>query len=252
MVVIHHRSAQGAQPALLEAYGAYGSPTVEPIYNAPLLTWASARTLAYCGVRGGNERGRAWHEGGREANKPNAHADFIACGETLVKMGLTTPTQLAAMGTSAGGLLAPVAALQRPDLFRAAVPRVAVANPTRLEAMDNGPNQYAEMGDPRTETGFRALAKQDAVLILQAQLRANPAYTPPALFVTLGLNDKRVAPWMPAKFAALAQAQVGARSVVMVRADGAQGHGVGSAVGGVMQEWADTFTFLDAVLGAQP
>ncbi|WP_164846069.1 prolyl oligopeptidase family serine peptidase [Inhella crocodyli] len=252
MVVIRHRTAQGAQPALLEAYGAYGIPTVEPIYNPSLLAWASRHTLAYCGVRGGNERGRAWHEGGREANKPKAHADFIACGQTLVKLGLTTPVQLAAMGTSAGGLLAPVAALQRPDLFRAAVPRVAVLNPTRLEAMANGPNQYAEMGDPRTEAGFRALASQDALLILQAQLRAKPAYLPPALLVTLGLNDQRVSPWMPAKFAATAQALVGARSPVLVRADGAQGHGVGSAVGGVVQEWADTFTFLNTVLGTEP
>jgi prolyl oligopeptidase len=118
--------------------------------------------------------------------------------------------------------------------------------------MGNGPNQYAEMGDPRTEAGFRALARQDAVLILQERLRANPQANLPAFLITLGMNDRRVEPWMPAKFAALAQAQVGARSLVMVRADGAQGHGVGSAVGGVMQEWADTFTFLDAVLGAQP
>ncbi len=252
MVVIRHREAQGPQPALLEAYGAYGVPTVEPLYNAALLAWASHHTLAYCGTRGGNERGRAWHEGGRESNKPNAHADFIACGEALVKLGLTTPVQLAATGTSAGGLLSPVAALQRPDLFRAAVPRVGVLNPTRLEAMANGPNQYAEMGDPRTEPGFRALARQDAVLVLQARARANPAYLPPALFVTLGLNDRRVEPWMPAKFAATAQALVGARSPVLVRADGAQGHGVGSAVGGVVQEWADTFTFLNTVLGTEP
>ena len=45
--------------------------------------------------------------------------------------------------------------------------------------------------------------------------------------------------------------QVSQRSPVMVRADGAQGHGVGSAVGGVVQEWADTFTFLNAVLGIE-
>jgi prolyl oligopeptidase len=252
MVVLRHRDAKGPQAAILEAYGAYGSPTVEPFYNPSLLSWASGHTLAFCGVRGGNERGRAWHEGGREANKPNAHADFIACGEALVALGLTTPAQLSAMGTSAGGLLSPVPALQRPDLFRAAVPRVAVLNPTRLEAMANGPNQYAEMGDPRTEAGFRALAKQDAVLQLQERLRANPQYVPPALFVTLGLNDQRVSPWMPAKFAATALAQAGSRSPVFVRSDGTQGHGVGSAVGGVVQEWADTFAFLEAVLGTRP
>ena len=252
LVVLRHREAQGPQPALLEAYGAYGMPTVEPVYNPSMLAWASRHTLAYCGVRGGNERGRAWHEGGREANKPNAHADFIACGQTLVALGLTTPAQLSAMGTSAGGLLAPVAALQRPDLFRAAVPRVGVINPTRLEAMANGPNQYAEMGDPRTEAGFRALASQDALLILQERQRVDPRYAPPALFVTLGLNDQRVAPWMPAKFAAAALAQSGSRSVVFVRSDGTQGHGVGSALGGLVQELADTFTFLDVVLSPKP
>ena len=226
-------------------------PTAEPWYNAPLLAWVSrGNTLAMCGTRGGNERGRAWHEAGREANKPNAHADFLACGQRLLELGLTTPAQLAATGTSAGGLLGPVVGLQRPDLFRAVVARVAVVNPTRLEAMANGPNQYAEMGDPRTEAGFQALMKQDAYQMLQARASAAGAAQPlPQLFVTIGLNDQRVAPWMGAKFAAAALAQSAGRSLVLVRADDAQGHGVGSALGKQVDEFADTFSFLEHVLG---
>ena len=251
MVVIRRPGVRGPQPTVIDAYGSYGVPTAEPLYAASWLAWASSHTLVYCGTRGGNERGRAWHDAGREANKKNAHADLIACGEALVQQGLTTPAMLAVTATSAGGLLGPIAALQRPDLFRAVVARVAILNATRLEAMANGPNQYAEMGDPATEAGFRALVAQDAVLTLQQRLTADARYVPPAMLVTVGLNDQRVAPWMPAKFAATALAAAGDRQTILVRADGRQGHGIGSGASLVVEETADVFTFLEGVLGVR-
>ncbi|GAP38723.1 hypothetical protein ISF6_5276 [Piscinibacter sakaiensis] len=247
MVVIRRDAAPGPQAVLLEAYGSYGEPSTVPGYLPSLLAWAvRGHTLALCGTRGGNERGRAWHEAGRAAAKPNAHADYLACAQRLVDTGRTEPGRLAATGTSAGGLLSPVAALQRPDLFSVIVPRVAIANATRLEAMRNGPNQFAEMGDPRTEAGFRALAAQDAVLALQAAPRL------PDLFVTVGLNDQRVAPWMGAKFAATALARDQPGQVTMLRADAEAGHGIGSMADGLVQEFADTYTFLEARLPPGP
>ena len=50
-------------------------------------------------------------------------------------------------------------------------------------------------------------------------------------------------------FAAAALAQSAGRSLVLVRADDAQGHGVGSALGKQVDEFADTFSFLEHVLG---
>jgi prolyl oligopeptidase len=228
----------GPLPTIVNGYGSYGITTTAPWYHARVLPWAVHGGVAVlCGVRGGGERGRAWHEAGRSAAKPNAHADFIACAETLIARGYTTPGQLAATGTSAGGLVAPPAAMKRPDLFAALVPRVAILNPTRLAFGSNGVNQFAEMGDPTTPEGFAALLAQDSYLM------AGEAGDIPDTLITIGLNDRRVSPWEGAKFAARASARFGARRQVLVRAEDA-GHGIGSSRDQQNAEWADIFAFV--------
>jgi prolyl oligopeptidase len=238
LVVITPRG-RGPWPTLLEAYGAYGAPTATPWYNSYMLSWTGrGGGLAFCGTRGGNERGRSWHDGGRERNKVNAHADYIACAERLIALDVARPGGIAATGTSAGGLLAPVAVQRRPELFGALLPRVAILNPSRLEKAPNGPNQFSEMGDPRTEDGYRALVSQDAYLALAS------AKDLPDTLVTVGLNDQRVTPWMGAKFAAHARDRFGEKRLIMLRADAEAGHGVGSTRDVLVNEWADVFAFL--------
>ena len=228
----------GGGPTILAGYGSYGQMSVSPWYSPAQLAWlAHGGTVAFCGTRGGSERGRPWHDAGRAANKPNAQADYIACAERLIQTGHATARSLVATGTSAGGLLVPPAALKRPELFTAVVPRVAILNPTRFEAAENGANQYAEMGDPRTENGFLALLAQDAYAL------AADAVDAPDMLLTVGLNDKRVAPWMAAKFAARSLQRFGDRRLVLVRADAAAGHGIGSSRDNLIAEWADVFSF---------
>lgn len=240
MVVLLPRGGKpaGGGPTILAGYGSYGIMSVSPWYSPSLLAWVEhGGTVAICGTRGGSERGRAWHDAGRGVNKHQAQADYIACAERLIQAGYARPRSLVATGTSAGGLLAPPAVLKRPELFTAAVPRVAILNPSRLEAAENGANQYAEMGDPRTELGFKALLAQDAYVLLK------DATVAPDLLLTVGLNDKRVAPWMAAKFAARALERFGQKSLVLVRTYEDAGHGVGSARDRLIAEWADVFTF---------
>lgn len=229
----------GASPLLLEGYGGYGVNTAEPYYAQ----WTfglleSGGLVAYCGTRGGGERGRSWHEAGRSANKPNAHADLIACGERLVELGLTTPKQMTVMGTSAGGLVAPPAALKRPDLFGGLIANVAVLNPTRLAAAENGANQFAEMGDPTTADGFKALALADSYRLLLT------AKDMPDTLITVGLNDRRVEPWFSAKFAARALERFGRKRLVLVRTDPDAGHGIGSARDQLVEQSTDIYTFV--------
>lgn len=239
VVILPPGGKRAAMPTLLQGYGSYGSLMVSPWYSPYLLPWAvRGGALAYCGTRGGGERGRAWHEAGRAEKKPNAHADFIACAERLIEAGYATPRTLAASGTSAGGQLVPPAVLKRPELFAALVPRVALLNATRIGAAPNGANQFAEMGDPGTEAGYRGLAAQDAYLMLA------DAKDIPDTLITVGLNDKRVAPWFAAKFAARASQRFGTRRLVLVRADAEAGHGVGSARDLQIAEFADTLAFL--------
>ncbi|HTU12199.1 MAG TPA: prolyl oligopeptidase family serine peptidase [Allosphingosinicella sp.] len=229
----------GSLPILLEGYGAYGSNVAEPFYSRFYFGLvAEGGAVVFCGTRGGSERGRAWHEGGREANKPNAQADLIACAERLIQLRLTSSSRLTVMGTSAGGLLAPPAALRRPELFAGLIANVAILNPTRLAVAPNGPNQYAEMGDPNVEAGFNALMTQDSYQMLA---RAND--TPDTLLL-VGLNDRRVAPWMSAKYAARALDRFGSRRLVLIRTDPEAGHGIGSANEQLIETWTDAFTFV--------
>ena len=240
MVVLLPRGGKPAQPVptFLEGYAGYGVLTVSPWYSPNFLAWLDhGGAFAFCGTRGGGERGRAWHEGGRSANKPVAQADFVACAERLHAIGISSPRTLVAVGTSAGGTLVPGAVLRRPQLFAALLSRVAMVDVSRLEVAENGPNQYAEFGDPRTEDGFKALVAQDAYLMLPTAAAA------PDMLLTIGLNDKRVAPWMNAKFAALAGNRFGDKSLVLVRADTEAGHGIGSARDRLIAEWADAFAF---------
>lgn len=235
----------GPLPLLLEGYGSYGINTAEPYYAQNVFgLLASGGAVAFCGTRGGGERGRAWHEGGRSANKPNAHADLIACGERLVAMGLTTPNRMTVMGTSAGGLLAPPAALRRPDLFGALLSNVGIVNPTRLAQAENGANQFGEMGDPNTEAGFNALLAQDSY-----QMLATARDMPDTLLI-VGLNDHRVAPWFSAKFAARALDRFGSRRLVLIRTDPEAGHGIGTARDRQVEQLADMYAFVLSQAGA--
>ena len=240
MVILLPKAGKPAAPlpTILEGYGSYGVMSVSPWYSPNFLAWlAHGGQMAFCGTRGGSERGREWHEGGRAANKPAAQADFIACAQRLEDTGYASPRTLVATGTSAGGTLVPGAVLRRPELFTGLVSRVAMVDVSRLEAAENGANQYAEFGDPRTEAGFRSLVAQDAYLMLPSASAA------PDMLVTIGLNDRRVAPWMGAKFAAMAASRFGDKSLVLIRADTQAGHGIGSARDRLIAEWADTFAF---------
>lgn len=239
-------TASQARPLLLEGYGSYGINTAEPFYSQYLFGMLEeGGVVAFCGTRGGGERGRAWHEAGRAANKPNAHADLIACGERLVELGYTTPRQMTVMGSSAGGLLAPPAALRRPELFGGLIANVAILNPTRLAVAENGPNQFSEMGDPNTAEGYRALLAQDSYRMLGI------ARDMPDTLLLVGLNDRRVSPWFSAKYAARALERFGSNRRVLIRTDPDAGHGIGSARDQLVDMFADAGAFVLHQAGAE-
>lgn len=239
LMVVRPKGAvpSGGVPTILEGYGGYGISTATPFYNRMGAAWvARGGAYAYCGTRGGGERGRAWHEGGRGPNKANAHADFIACAETLKAKGIATAAGPVATGGSMGGTLVPPAVLKRPDLFAAMVPAVGIVNPTRIGAAINGANQFDEMGDPNDPVKFKDLVAMDAYQMLPG------AKTMPPTMVMIGLNDKRVAPWMSAKFTARAQAKW-PDAKIWLNADDATGHGIGSGEDARLSQAADIYAF---------
>ncbi len=178
-------------------------------------------SYAVCHVRGGGELGDAWRLAGKDANKHNTWQDEIACGQYLVDQGITTKAQLAIMGGSAGGITMGRADGGASRSLRRGAGCVPAANTLRMEFTPNGPDNIPEFGTVTKEDGFKNLWEMDSVQHVQAGV----AY--PAVLISTGLNDPRVAPWVPAKFAA-ALLSVSPPNPVLLRIDAQAGHGIGS------------------------
>lgn len=238
----------GRHPVLLYAYGAY-SMTLEPTFSPMRRAWfdrGGVYVIAH--VRGSGGFGDDWYRAGRLENKPNSITDFIAAAEYLVRTGWASHATLSAMGASAGGIVVGGAIAARPNLFCAALIEVGLVNTLRLEQIPIGPFNIGEFGDTQTEEGVGMLYAIDAY----HQLRDNVAY--PGVIVATGLNDARVSPWMPAKFAARLQAANAGRRPELLRVENAGGHAVGTK-SQAEEELADYYAFLlwqAGVPGFQP
>ena len=238
LCVLHHKGLMldGSSPVVLTGYGSHG--WVQPREFSPqwLAWYERGGVYAVAGLRGGGDYGRPWHEAGRGPNKELTITDFIDCAEHLIAAGYTRPGRLAGMGGSAGGIPAGGALVRRPDLWAAMVLQVPVTNLTRQEFSQNA--NTAEHGTVRTESGLRAR------LIIDSYLRIEDGTQYPAMLLTTGLNDPRVAPWQPAKMAARLQAATTSGRPVLLRVDTHAGHGLGSTREQRNQLTADILAFL--------
>lgn len=241
--IVHRRGQvlDGRAPTLLQGYGAYGF-TWEARFDAARLAWLEqGGVIAMANPRGSGVFGQAWYEAGRQATKPNTWRDMIACAEYLIAQGWASPGTLAIEGTSAGGITSGRAATERPDLFAAVVLRVGVLDMVRAELEPNGPPNIPEFGSHATDPGFRAL------LAMSTYHHITPNVRYPAVLLTHGVNDPRVAVWhsskTAARFAAVSAALPGGRPVLL-RLDMDAGHGVDSTRSQRDEERTDIYAFL--------
>ncbi len=228
----------GSHPTLLTGYGAYGTSSTVGYSPTQLAEYELGVVRATCHVRGGGEYGEEWHLAGKEATKPNTWRDFIACAEYLIAQGYTSPAHLAGFGGSAGGILIGRAIEERPDLFAAAMAGVPLADLVRNETTANGGPNIPEFGSTKTEAGFRALYAMSPF----ANVADGVKY--PAVLVTTGINDPRVDPWEPAKFAARLQAATTSGKPVLLRVDYSAGHGVASSHEQGLELEVDSWSFV--------
>ena len=247
LVVMRRRGASGRTPTILEAYGGYGIDTVFPAYSRNDMAWLDkGGAVAYCGTRGGGERGREWHEGGRGPNKPRGMEDLAACARALAEAGIAPEQGPLVTGGSMAGALVPTATLRHPEAFGAMITAVGIVNPTRIAAAENGANQFAEIGDPGIPQQFRDLVAMDAY-----QMIPETKAPPPPTMMVIGLNDKRVVPWMTAKWMARARAKW-PNAPIYMRGDAQAGHGIGSAEDVRRAEAADSYAFAWSMQSKPP
>ena len=195
--------------------------------------------VAQPGLRGGNEYGEAWHEGGMLGNKQNVFDDFYASAEWLIKEGYTNSKKLVAFGGSNGGLLVGAAATQRPDLFNGIVCSVPLLDMVRFHKFRIARYWIPEYGDPDKAADFAWLLRYSPYHNIRVGVNM------PTMLVIAGENDTRVDPLHAKKFVAMGQANVGQTNPIMLKMDYGSGHGTGKSTA---QQVEDRETWLRFIL----
>jgi prolyl oligopeptidase len=236
----------GTNPTLLSGYGGFGI-SEKPYF----LGWFARIWLDQGGVyvdaniRGGGEYGEEWHKAGNLTKKQNVFDDFIASAQYLIDHRYTSPSRLAILGGSNGGLLMGAALTQRPELFRAVVSFVGIYDMLRVELDANGAFNVTEFGTVKDAGQFKALYAYSPY----NHVKDGTAY--PAILFLTGENDHRVNPMQSRKMTARLQAANSSDHPVLLRTSSNSGHGIGTALDERIEEYADVFGFLFDQLGVR-
>jgi oligopeptidase B len=188
----------GKGPLYLYGYGSYGI-SIDMFFNSNIFSMVDRGVVtATAHIRGGGEKGKAWHDAGRMMNKKTTFTDFISCAEDLVKRGYGSKDRLTIEGRSAGGLLMGAVLNMRPDLFHAAlvgVPFVDVMNTMLDETLPLTVGEFEEWGNPKEKAAFDYMITYSPYDNIEAK-----AY--PNMLVRTSFNDSQVMYWEPAKYVA--------------------------------------------------
>ncbi|WP_091152927.1 prolyl oligopeptidase family serine peptidase [Mucilaginibacter pineti] len=230
----------GNNPTLLEAYGGFGvinTPSFDP---GIVYFLNNGGVYAYACIRGGGELGNQWAKGGKGLNKQNSFNDFISGAEYLIKQGYTSPAKLAISGASNGGLVVAEAAIQRPDLFKAAIPVVAPLDMLRFENFTVGQFHTGEYGSVADSAGFKQLYNYSPY----NNIKANVNY--PSMLIITSENDDRVPPLHSFKFTAKLQSRPVQTNPILLLVNKQAGHyGTGdNSLVAELEEKASLYAFI--------
>ncbi len=240
MTLIYKKGLQrnGANPTLLNAYGAYGFSETASFLGGRLAWIEQGGVLALANVRGSGVHGHDWYLAGKKATKSNTWKDGVACAQYLIAQGYASPKTLGVMGTSAGGIFVGRTVTTAPQLFAAAIFDVGVMDAVRAEESANGITNISEFGSYRNAKEFPALVEMSTY----HQIKDGVAY--PAVLLVQGMNDPRVDAWHAGKAAARLQAASSSGKPVLLRLDMQAGHGMGSTANQRNAMAADIYSFL--------
>ncbi len=234
--------------ALIYAYGGFNAPWVPQFPSNGMAAIVEAGGLfVHAHLRGGAEFGLGWWEGGRLQNKQNCYADLYAVAEDLIARGVTMRERLAVTGASNGGLLSGVAITQRPDLWKAVVPRVPF-----LDVIGGMREPYGyvtsklEFGDPEDPEDVRRMAEFSPYHLVSE----GTAY--PAVFIDAGDTDPRCPAWHARKFASRLQAANCADTPILLHIWENVGHGWATDKEIQITEHTEWLAFLMQQLDLQP
>ncbi len=240
MIITHKKGLvrYGSNPTMLYGYGGFNI-SLTPYFSTSLLPWLErGGVYAVANLRGGGEKGEAWHAAGTQMNKQNVFNDFIAAGEYLIAEGITSSERLGIMGGSNGGLLVGAVMTQRPDLMAVALPAVGVLDMLRYHEFTAGAGWAYDYG-----------TAQDSPEMFNYLLGYSPYHNLvegscyPATMVTTADHDDRVVPAHSFKFAARLQKAQSCSNPTLIRIETNAGHGAGKPTEMIIQEAIDKWAF---------
>lgn len=235
----------GKSPALLYAYGSYGS-SEDPYFSSDRLSILDRGFVyAIAHVRGGQELGRPWYDDGKLLKKMNTFNDFIDCSQFLIDQKFTNSEKLFAMGGSAGGLLMGAIANMQPSLYKgiiAQVPFVDVVTTMLDSSIPLTTGEYDEWGNPTDSIYYYYMKSYSPY----DQVSAQPY---PNLLVTTGYHDSQVQYFEPAKWVAKLRDTKTNDNLLLFKIDMDAGHGGASGRFKSIYEVAFEYVFMFKLLG---
>jgi oligopeptidase B len=246
--LLYHRDTvlDGSAPCLLYGYGSYGI-TIPAAFNTNCLSLVDRGFVyAIAHVRGGKDKGYAWYDEGKRAQKENTFKDFIAVARHLVAESYTSHDRIVAQGGSAGGMLMGAVANMAPDAFGgiiAEVPFVDVLTTMLDETLPLTPPEWPEWGNPITSVeDYRTIAAYSPYDNVGA-------HNYPPILAVAGLTDPRVTYWEPAKWVARLRERKSGDNPVLFKINMESGHAGASGRFSRLEEIAFSYAFALKVTG---
>jgi len=235
-----------SNPALLYAYGSYGS-SMEAWFRPEVVSLLDRGfVFAIAHIRGGQEMGRRWYEDGKLLKKKNTFTDFVDCGQYLVDQGFTSPDRLFARGGSAGGLLMGAVSNMAPELFAGIIANVPWVDVVTTMLDDDIPlttGEFDEWGNPDDREYYDYMLSYSPYDNVEAK-------DYPAMLVTTALEDSQVQYFEPAKWVAKLRTMKTDNNPLLLKTEmAAAGHG---GVSGRFKQYRETaleYAFMLGVLG---
>lgn len=233
----------GNNPVLLYGYGGFNVAITPAFSISNAFFIEQGGIFAVVSLRGGSEYGEKWHKAGMLEKKQNVFDDFISAAEFLIAKKFTNENRIAIRGGSNGGLLVGAAMVQRPDLFKVALPAVGVLDMLRFHKFTVGWGWTVEYGSADSASHFPYLYKYSPYHNLQKGVKY------PATLITTADHDDRVVPAHSFKFAARLQEYNETDIPTLIRIDTDAGHGAGKPTNKLIDEATDTWSFVMYNLG---
>jgi prolyl oligopeptidase len=210
----------GPTPTIVQGYGGFGISD-DPTYfccrfGAAWKTWFDrGGAFAIAAIRGGGERGGAWHLAATGVHKIRSFDDFNAVAQTLERSGFTDAGHLGVTGHSEGGELAAVVVVMRPDLYAAAVIGAPTTDNSIIGKGDGGisAGMAAEEGDWDVPADRRFMQVWDPY----SNIRAGVKY--PKTLSVVATTDNQVGPSHARRFVAKMR-EIGAPALLLEGSEG--------------------------------